>query len=339
MRRLVAWSGAVLLAMLAGPAFAAGFQQKTMRVPLAVTEVERPLILGRGWLELGLGVDVKDAAGAWTPGGTARAFAVDGTRWLYTTGHLDVRYGITRHAEVYARVPFHYVHLSRGGADPDLATFGLGDPVVGWRVEWFRKHAPTTSITSDLYAKLPAGPEAPGSTIGPPSRATGVPLSTGTFDVGVELAGKHQLGPVAITAGIAYGHSFSGITQYALAVDGDPYAGRFKPGDEVRLRAEPVLQLGPIAVGAEVLYTRRALAAVGSTTPGLFDTHDFTPIAGSDGWSVDVTPGVTVNATRGFDLHAAVGVPIRGEDLVFFPFEDLTPTRGLTWSGGLEVRY
>jgi len=298
-----------------------------MRAPLAVTEVERPLILGRGWLELGLGVDVKDAAGAWTAGGEPRAFEDDATRWLYTTEHVDVRYGITRHAELYARVPLHYVRLNGGSAT--RSAFGLGDPVVGWRVEWFRKHAPTTSITSDLYAKLPAGPEAAGS--------TGLPLSTGTFDAGVELAGKHQLGPVAVTAGIAYTHKFSGVTQYALDVEEPPYAGRFKPGDEVRLRVEPVIQLGPIALAAEVAYVRRAMAAVATPSAGL--DPELTAISGSDGWAVDVTPGVTVNVSRGFDLHASVGVPIRGEDLVFFPLEDLTPTRGLRWSGGLELRY
>lgn len=334
-RWLAALAGAALAWTPAGHAFAAGLEAKTMRVPLAVTEVERPLILGRGWLELGLGVEVKDAVGAWTADGEPRGFGSDDTDWLYTTERIDVRYGITRHAEVYARVPVHYERLTRGGAS--TAAFGLGDPLVGWRVEWFRKHAPTTSITSDLYAKLPAGPEAAGSTIGTASGATGLPLSTGTSDAGVELAGKHQLGPIAVTAGIAYTHKFSGVTQYALDVEGAPYAGRFKPGDEVRLRVEPVIQLGPLAVATEVAYRRRAMAAVGTASAA--DGREFTAVAGSDGWAVDVTPGVTVNVTRGFDLHAGVAVPIRGEDLVFFPLEDLTPTRGLAWSGGLELRY
>lgn len=334
-RRLAACCGVVLTWASAVPAFAAGFQQKTMRVPLAVTEVERPLILGRGWLELGLGVDVKDAAGAWTAGGEPRGFGDDATGWLYTTERVDVRYGITRHAELYARVPIHYARLTGAGAA--TTAFGLGDPVAGGRLEWFRKQAPTTSITSDLYAKLPAGPEAPGSTVGTPARTTGVPLSTGTFDAGVEMAGKHQLGPVAVTAGIAYTHRFSGVTQYRLDIDDAPYAGRFKPGDEVRLRVEPVIQLGPVAVAAEVAYVRRAMAAIG--TSGGASGSELTAVAGSDGWAVDVTPGFTVNVTRGFDLHAGVGVPIRGEDLVFFPLEDLTPTRGLLWSGGMELRY
>ena len=101
----------------------------------------------------------------------------------------------------------------------------------------------------------------------------------------------------------------------------------------------PVLQLGPLALGSEFSYTRRALAASGQSSTGLIPDHDLTAISGSGGWAVDAQPCVTANVTRGFDIHAAVSIPIRGEDITFFPLEDLTPTRGVTWSGGVELRY
>ena len=59
----------------------------------------------------------------------------------------------------------------------------------------------------------------------------------------------------------------------------------------------------------------------------------------SDGWSLDLTPGVVLNLTRGVDVDLAATLPLRGEDLQFFPIEDLEPTRGLTFHGAVELRY
>lgn len=332
----------IALALLPHTAFAAGFQAKTMRAPLATTEVERPLIIGRGWLEVGLGADVKDASGYWTDDGQAASFLDadgHGAHWLYTTERLDLRYGVTRHAELYAHVPFHYVHLGNDILGTDTGNFGLGDPVLGWKIEWFRQHAPTTSVITDLHMKMPSGGESPGSFVGGPNTVSSFPLSTGTADLGLELAAKRQFGPFALTAGLGYTHKFSGVAQYVIEVEEYQFLGRFKPGDELRARVEPTVQAGPIAVGASLDYRLRGLAATGTTSDGLIPDKHLTPIDGSDGWSLDVAPVVTANITRGFDLSASVGIPLRGEDLTFFPFEELTPTRGITYSGTLELRY
>ena len=58
----------------------------------------------------------------------------------------------------------------------------------------------------------------------------------------------------------------------------------------------------------------------------------------SEGWSLDLTPAVTVAVSRGVDLRVAMGIPLRGEDLLF-PLEEITPTRGFTYSGSAEFRY
>ncbi len=334
---------APLLARFAvGTAEAAGFQAKTMRAPLATTDVERGLIIGRGWLEFDLGGDYKEATGYWGADGTAQTFLDDsghGAHWLYTTERAGLRYGIARRAELYLNVPFHYVNLKNGLLGTDTSAFGIGDPKMGWKIEWLRKHAPTSSVITDLFLKVPAGGESPGTFIGGPNTVSTFPLSTGTLDVGLELAGKQQLGPMAVTAGIRATHKFSGVTQYVIEVEQYQFLGRFKPGDELRLRLDPEVQLGPVGVSAELAYAARAQAAMGTTSGGIIPDQHLTPIAGSDGWSLDLTPALTANVTRGFDLVAAVDIPLRGEDLTFFPFEDLTPTRGLTYSATLELRY
>lgn len=329
-----------LLLLCAGPAFAAGFQAGNAHAAMATTEVERSLILARGWTEIEVGVGFKSTSGYWAEDGSKATFTgKDGAaaRWLYSTEHLGIRYGITRYAEIYANVPFHYVRLTNPPEGGDASRFGLGDPNLGWKIEWFRKHAPTASVISDLFVRVPVAGGSPGSSLGGTDAEGNLPLSTGTVAIGIELAGKQQFGPLALTGGVGYTHSFAGITEYGLEVAGAAISGEFKPGDEVRLRLAPVIQFGPLAVGTEIRYVQRAFAAI-STANGPAP-RALVPLDGSDGWALDLAPELTANVTRGVDLHAAVAIPVRGEDVMYFPLEDLTPTRGLTWSGSVEIRY
>lgn len=324
------------LAFLVDSAEAAGFQAKTMRAPLSAVEVERALVIGRGWLEFGLGADVKPATGQWSADGEAVPF--DDARWLYTTQRLDIRYGIARRGELWWSVPFHYVRLQNERLGTDTSDFGIGDPKMGWRREWIRKDAPTRSVITDLEFKVPAGGESPGTYIGGPNAMTGFILSTGTADAGLSVRGKQQIGPAAVTAGVGYLHRFSGVVQYAIETDQQQFLGRFKPGDELRVSVEPAVQIGPVHVAAEALFRHRQASMVGTTSGGLLPDAHLKPIAETDGVSLDVKPAVTLNLTRGVDIQGAVGIPLMGEDLLF-PFEEITPTYGITYSGTVEFRY
>lgn len=326
----------IALATWTSPAEAAGFQAKTMRAPLSAVEVERPLVIGRGWMEFGLGADVKVATGQWSAEGEVEAF--DSARWLYTTERLDLRYGISRRAEFWAKIPFHYVRLTNEKLGTDTRDFGIGDPRMGWKLEWLRKDAPTTSLITDLSFKVPAGSEAPGTFIGGPNTVSAFIQSTGTADAALHVRGRQQFGPVAVTAGIGYVHRFSGVTQYVVEREQLQFLGRFKPGDEVQLSLEPMLQLGPAAISAEVAYELRQAVRTGTTSGGIFPDGHLDPIEGTDGQQLDVTPALTLNVTRGVDVRGAVGIPLMGEDLLF-PLEDVTPTYGLTYSGTVEFRY
>lgn len=325
-------------ALLGGtPAFAGGFEPKSMRAPLSAIEVERPLILGRGWLELGLRFDDHVAAGAWSA--TGEPVDWDATRWIYTTERLDLRYGISRRAELYWTVPFHYVRLTNKELGTDTSTFGLGDAGFGWRLEWLRRDAPLTSLITDLSVEVPSGTEAPGSLIGGPNTVSNFVLSNGTMSSGLTVRGKQQIGALACTLGGGYVRHWSAVTQFDVEVEEYQFLGRFKPGDEVTATFQPLLQLGPVAAAGELRFGWRALARTGTTAGGVIPDGHLDPIPGSSGWSLVVTPSVTVNASRGVDVVASAGIPLRGEDLTFFPLEELTPTRGVTWSGAVELRY
>ena len=54
---------------------------------------------------------------------------------------------------------------------------------------------------------------------------------------------------------------------------------------------------------------------------------------------VDAQGGILINASRGVDVDLHVNVPLAGQDLQFFPIEDIQPTYGLTFGGNVEMRY
>ena len=236
-------------------------------------------------------------------------------------------------------LPFHYERLSNDLLGTDTHQFGIGDPMFGWKVEPFRSMAPVTSWILYTWYKGPAGNEAPGNYIGGPDTFTNFVVTTGTPDLAFGSAIKRQLGPLAGTLDVAYVHRFSGATMWAIETTNNQFAGRVKPGDIVKVAPDLMLQVGPVALHGGVVYQLRQLTKIGTTTDGWFPGKDLSAIAESDGWSLDVPAGAVLNITRGVDVDLAVNVPVRGEDLQFFPIEDLQPTRGLTYSGTLELRY
>jgi hypothetical protein len=328
-----------LLTLLAASpeAAAAGFQAKTMRAPMSAVEVERPLVIGKGWLEASFGYDQKLADGAWSS--TGEAIQWESARWLYTTERIGIRYGFTRSTEFYWDIPFHYARLVNDKLGTDTEGFGIGEPKFGWKWELFNRTLPNTSIALDLQYKMPTGQETAGTYVGGPNTFNTIPMSTGQADLAALLRGKRQFGPLAVEGSIGWVNRFSGVSQFVVEVDQYQFAGRFKPGSEVRAELSPMVQLGPVAVHGDLVFRRWFESALGTTAPGFFVDENLDPIAGSDGWSVDAGGGVVVNCTRGVDVLASASVPVRGEDLLFFPLEGISPTRGTTLSASLELRY
>ena len=78
---------------------------------------------------------------------------------------------------------------------------------------------------------------------------------------------------------------------------------------------------------------------IGTTSGGIDPGKNLRAVKGSDGMAMDTRVDLTVNITRGFDLNAYALVPLAGEDLQFFPIEDIHPTRGTTIGGTVELRY
>ncbi len=330
---------AALLATLLLPAeaFAEAWEAKTMRAPLSAREVERPLIIGKGWLEIGIGADVKQSKGYWGPDGAAEDF--DDAVWLYTTESLNVRYGVVRRGEIYWSMPMHYLRLTNERLGTDTSGLFLGDPRFGYLFEAFRTDAPLTSVVTRIEIKAPAGNETPGSYIAGPGTYSSFVTTTGTTDALVGLDARRQLGIIGLQGGVHYTYRFSGLASYLIETESNQFNARIQPGFIVDANFGAILQLGPVALQGGGWVETHDEVRIGTTSPGIFPNQNLEPVEGSDGWSAGVDAGATIGATRNIDVVLKTHVPLRGEDLMFFPIEDLHPTRGITYSADLEFRF
>jgi len=337
MTRLLSLTLTLGATLLGGVAQAAGFQAKTMRESLSAREVERPLILGKGWLEFGLGTDLKLANGEWDADGNRVSW--DDASWMYSTQRLGLRYGITRRGELYWTIKTHFVRLQNDALSTDISQFGLGDPSFGYKYELFRSLAPLSSVIVYGDYKGPAANESPGNYVGGPYSFSSVILTTGTPDARIGLRGKRQIGPLAGELGFAYTRRLSQVVQYVVETELYQGSGRIKPGDLTTIDGSLTVQAGPVALNAGAIFVVRDETRIGPTAEGIFLGRDLEAVEGSGGWTLDAPVGATFNLTRGVDLVGAVNIPLRGEDLAFFPIEDIHPTYGPTYSGTVEFRY
>jgi len=330
---------ATLLLGYATDAQAAGgpFGAKAMREAFSTREVDRSLLLPKGWLELSLGFDYKLGMGAWGEDGSRQAW--ESARWHYMTEHVGLRYGLGPRVELWADMPIHQARLVNEELETDIKDWSFGDPRFGAKFNLISREVPRTSFVLELGYKAPAAKESPANYIGGPNNVTGFVFTTGTPDLSVGLGAKQQVGPVGFTAHMAYVHRFSGVVQYLVELENNQFLGRIKPGDQVKADLYVGVELGPVWLHAGGQFEWHDVTRIGISSQGVNPNHHTDVVAESDGTSFDVKPGVTLNLSRGVDVHAYANLPLVGEDLQFFPIEDLHPTLGPTFGGAVELRY
>lgn len=331
-------SALLTLAMFGGPsAFAAAFEPKTMRDPLPARELDRALVLGKGWLEFGLGVDYKVANGYWDADGKAQTF--DSAQWTYTTERLGIRYGVTRRGELNWTFKTHAVRLTNEVLGTDSGAFGIGDPTFGYTFHAYQSTAPLTSVVAYGLYKAPAANESPGNYVGGANVFSNFVMTTGTPDLTLGARAKGVMGPAALTVDLGYMRRISNVVQYAIETENSQFSGRVKPGDEVHADLEALGQAGPVSIIAGGTVTKRAKTKIGTSSEGFWGDRRLVAVADSDGWALDARAGAIWSVTQVLDVDLRATIPLRGEDLMFFPIEDLHPTRGATFSGTVEFRY
>jgi len=334
-------SGTVLLVagiFASAPAQAGLFGPKASREVMPAREVERPLDLPRGWSEFTFGHKVKLASGRWTADGTSVPF--ESASWTWHTSLVSWRYGLTRRSDIQWDVPFHVGRLVNEDLGTDLTSGNVGDIRFWYRYRLYEEEAPMTAVVVEAFIEGPTGRETPGTQRGGPSQMSTIVTTSSSWDVYAGLAARRQLGPLRFTARAGYMRRFSSLSQYVVEVEEDQFAGRFKPGDRIQGSIEVLGQVGPVALAAQPRFAWRDETKAGVTTNSWWNPgKELQPFEGSDGIEVDLDMQLTVNATRGFDVHLQGSLPLVGEDLQFFPLEEVHPTYGPTFGGAVEVRF
>jgi len=325
------------MTLFATQAEAGGFEGKTMRDPFSNRSVERGLVLGKGWFQVTAGSSYKNATGFWDSDGVQQDFA--DANWLYTTQQLGIRYGLTRNVELSWKLRSHYVALTNTDLGTDTSMFGVGDPELGVTYQLYRSSTPMTSIVTYAKYKAPFANEMPGNYVGGPNSFSNFVLTTGTPDLHVGLAAKKQFGPAAVTVDMRRVKRFSALANYAIETDMNQFSTRVKPGDLNVLDVQGEVQFGPLNVQAGGRYTQRGYFQIGATSPGWLPNKNLQNIEGSNGWAADARLGATLNVMQELDINASAQIPLRGEDLMFFPLEDVHPTYGLVYAGELAYRF
>jgi hypothetical protein len=330
---LLAWAGMV-------PEAHAQWQAKSSRDPMPATEVERPLALPRGWIQLDFSYEQHMGLGEWTSDGQVEKFEHVG--WNQYTEKIRVAYGVSRHAELWWEIPFVQGRLvnDRWPEGTDIFDSTLGDQRFGWRLSLLRTEAPASSLILDTWYKAPTAKEAPGNYIGGPLNQQHLILTTGTADWYIGAAYKRQFGPLGLVGRAGWLHRFSGVVQYLVELNELQFSARIKPGDQARVAADVFVQLGPVALFATPEFEYRLVTSVGTTSKGfLTPNKNLVPVADSDGYALDLKLQAKFNITRGFDVVGWYTQPLLGQDLDFFPIEDLHPTWGPDFGGRVETRF
>jgi len=306
-----------------------------MRHALSTKEIERSLVMAKGWLEFGFYFDHKIGVGQWGADGKRDLF--EDASWTYQTEGVKIRYGISPRAELWWEFRVHQAHLENSLLGTDISDASIGDPRFGYNYLLYSDE--DTSVALEATVKSPLGKESPGTYIGGPLNVSGFIFTTGTAAWTLGVAGKRMFGPLAVTGRLAYRYSFSNIVQYLVELERSQFSGRIKPGDVLLAEVDVMFQAGPVVLSVTPQFESRAKTKLGTTSPGLHPNKYLDPVHRSNGQALNLRLQTLFGLSRGVDVAAYTLLPVMGEDLQFFPIEEIHPTLGPTFGGALEVRY
>ena len=279
----------------------ATFGPKTMQSAYPALEIERPIVMGKGWLEFRGGYERKVGVGAWDSNGKVDKF--DSAKWTYQTESITIRYGLSPRAELWWYAEYHQARLVNEDLGTNTKDSGVGDPRFGYRFALYNSEAPVLSVAIESEMKFPAGKESPGTYIGGPLNVSSFVFSTGTTDWYAGFAAKTRFGPIGLTGRVGYNRRFSGVVQYLIEQEQNQFVGRIAPGDQLLLRAEVMAQLGPLVLAVEPQFEYRAATRIGTSSGGLFPARNLEKVEGSSGKALDVAMRGVFQVNRGLDLE------------------------------------
>ncbi len=335
------------------------FQHHTSQAEIEQRIVERPLVVGKGWVELSLGFDWKHSASEFLTGDSKATVGFvpdkhferydnDG-RLDFRTWSLDARWGFTKGTDVYLHIPIVWNSLQNSNVGEDgsvvnVNTVALGDLEFGILAQLLRKVDPGGKFNSSLGmhfdVKAPTGLESPGSNIPSPGLITVLPAGTGTYNLGLDLEFKQQIAIMAVNVRAGYVWRASNVVMYLAEDDWNLFQMRLAPGDGIQWDVGLTFQLANfLALGLGGEFEYRFLTKIGPSSSGIAACKNCDPVADSDGLYMDGYGMVSVTPSRAFQVDVRFAYTLGGRRAFLIPIEDVSPTRGWTAGGAVTYRF
>jgi hypothetical protein len=323
-----------LFPMLCAAAAAGPFDQKSMQEALGERQIDRPLVMPKGWMELGLSLDSKWSTAQRNSSGEAIGFE-DGARWSYSRLWLDFSNALSSRATLYMRIPFVRASMLPAAGSP-VTTVALGDVHSG--IIYQRKRDPRRALAWQIDLKSPSGVEWPSSLQGSPASIDGFLTGTGLTNLGFQVHGKASLGDrysMRLSAGYVF--KFAAIVGYVMEIDGFGN-GMLDAGDEAQAEWWLGIQLAPgICLETEAKASRRGAYAMGVPGDGVFADKG-SEILGP-GVFADAGAAVSWEHAENRELRIEASHQVVGSDTSPFAplgLEEFSPQPGTT--AGLQWR-
>lgn len=270
-------------------------QPKRSREPLPAIEVERGLVLPKGWFEVALSHSTGRVRGTWAADGSLDPFE---RRWVQHTQRAVLRYGLAPKVEVFGALPVHEGSAGTFTAAVGRASFGVRGELVGTDL-------PTTSWAVEVGSSGASGPE-PDIARGLPDPANPLTFIGGTPSGWIASALRRQIGALALALRVEHHVYFP--ARVGLSVDW------MDPGDHWVAEGSVLLQGGPVVVSAEPRVVRRGITRIAQQR-----------VPNSDGIDLRSRFRAEIHASRGFEVGVFADLHLRGEDSMLYPIEEGTP--------------
>ena len=308
---------------------------KTMMGPLPTRQVERALVLPKGWVQVTLEARAKWSEGWRDEAGTFQAYG-DDTQWFHSQYSLRIEQGFSSHWMPYLDIP--YVVSSLRLSDDTITTASLGDAHTG--LVWQPVLDRPWRLGLQVDMKAPTGLEWPGDFIGGAFNTSSFLTGTGTTNLGVFARGRVGNSLVALDARVGYILKFPGIVGYVVEPDGFGN-GWIDPGDALLVEGGALLQLGDaLLVRAEGSYSARGDYRVGTSGESVWSVA-WQPLA-DGGRFLDARVEASYEFSPRCGVVIGASKDLLGSDTRSFAhlgLEEFSPQPGLSADLGLVARW
>ena len=316
------------LTLLCAAATAAPFGKKSMQEALGSRQVDRGLVLPKGWMELELALDSKRSAAQRGLDGQPEPFA-EGAHWSYSRLWLGFSNAFSSRTTLYMRIPFVRASMHPAGGSA-VTTTAMGDVHTG--IVYQHSSGKPLMMAWQLDLKSPSGVEWPGSLSSSPMGADSFLTGTGVTNLGLHGHAKARIGEnYALRLSAGYIFKFAAIVGYVVE-DGGFGNGMLDAGDEAVIQWWNGLQLKPgLCLEVQAAGSRRGAYRIGAPGEGIFAAKG-SEILGP-GIFADAGAAISWEHAENRALRAGVRHQVAGADTRTFAtlgLEEFSPQPGTT---------